>query len=51
MTFWKTLEKEERDPQTGEVTTRAVPMLRKFPVFNADQADGLPGPVPPRARR
>ncbi len=43
VTFWKTLEKQERDPGTGEVTTRAVPMLRKFPVFNADQADGLPG--------
>ena len=43
VTFWKTLEKQERDPGTGEVTTRAVPMLRKFLVFNADQADGLPG--------
>ena len=43
VTFWKTLDKQDRDPQTGEVTTRAVPMLRKFPVFNADQADGLPG--------
>jgi antirestriction protein ArdC len=43
VTFWKTLEKQERDPATGELTTRAVPMLRKFRVFNADQADGLPG--------
>ena len=43
VTFWKTLEKQDRDPGTGEVTTRAVPMLRKFRVFNADQADGLPG--------
>jgi antirestriction protein ArdC len=43
VTFWKTLEKQERDPVTGEVTTRAVPMLRKFRVFNAEQADGLPG--------
>ena len=42
VTFWKTLDKQDRDPQTGEVTTRAIPMLRKFPVFNADQADGLP---------
>lgn len=42
VTFWKTLEKEERDRATGEVTARAVPMLRKFRVFNADQADGLP---------
>jgi antirestriction protein ArdC len=42
VTFWKTLEKQERDPVTGEVTTAAVPMLRKFAVFNAEQADGLP---------
>lgn len=42
VTFWKTLEKQDRDPGTGEVTTRTVPLLRQFRVFNADQADGLP---------
>jgi antirestriction protein ArdC len=42
VTFWKTLEKEDRDPVTGEVAARAVPMLRKFRVFSACQADGLP---------
>ncbi len=53
VTFWKTLETEERDPGTGELTTRAVPMLRKFWVFNAEQADDLPGrfyPEPSEAR-
>jgi antirestriction protein ArdC len=43
VTFWKTLEKQERDAGTGEVTVRAVPLLRTFRVFNACQADGLPG--------
>ena len=42
VTFWKTLEKQEPDAVTGEVMTRAVPMLRKFRVFSACQADGLP---------
>jgi len=42
VTLWKTLEKQDRDPGTGEVTARAVPLLRTFRVFNACQADGLP---------
>ena len=41
VTFWKTLHKDELDVVTGEVTTRSVPMLRQFRVFNADQADNL----------
>jgi antirestriction protein ArdC len=48
VTFWKTLVKQERDPATSEVASRAVPMLRKFRVFNADQADGLPDRFHPR---
>ena len=40
--FWKKAETEQRDPQTGEVTVRAVPVLRYYRVFNAHQADGLP---------
>jgi antirestriction protein ArdC len=47
--FWKKAETEHRDPQTGEVTVRALPMLRYYRVFNAHQADGLPDrfhPVP-----
>jgi antirestriction protein ArdC len=42
VTFWKKLEIRERDTGTGETTSRSVPMLRRFAVFNADQADGLP---------
>jgi antirestriction protein ArdC len=42
VTFWKALEKEDRDPATGEVSTTTVPMLRQFRVFSACQADGLP---------
>jgi antirestriction protein ArdC len=40
--FWKKAETEHRDPQTSEVTVRAVPVLRYYRVFNAAQADGLP---------
>lgn len=42
VTFWKTLQIEERNAKTADVTTRAVPMLRRFRVFNAGQADNLP---------
>jgi antirestriction protein ArdC len=41
--FWKKAKTEHRDPQTGEVTIRAVPVLRYYRVFNAHQAEGLPG--------
>jgi antirestriction protein ArdC len=41
--FWKKTETEHRDPQTGEVTVKSVPVLRYYRVFNAHQADGLPG--------
>jgi antirestriction protein ArdC len=40
--FWRKAETEHRDPQTGEVTARAVLVLRYYRVFNAHQADGLP---------
>ncbi len=43
VTFWKMFEKAERDPGTGDLRARAMPMLRKFRVFNADQTDNLPG--------
>jgi putative DNA primase/helicase len=33
---------KEKDPVTGEVTRKNVPLLRFFTVFNAAQADGLP---------
>ena len=40
--FWKPVEVADRDPQTGEVTVRQVPVLRYYRVFNAAQADHLP---------
>jgi antirestriction protein ArdC len=41
--FWKQAEHTEPDPQTGEITTRRLPVLRYYRVFNAAQADHLPG--------
>jgi antirestriction protein ArdC len=40
--FWKKAETQQRDPQTGEVTVKSVPVLRYYRIFNAHQADGLP---------
>jgi antirestriction protein ArdC len=40
--FWKPVEVSDRDPHTGEVTVKQVPVLRYYRVFNATQADHLP---------
>jgi antirestriction protein ArdC len=40
--FWKPVELADRDPLTGELTVRQVPVLRYYRVFNATQADHLP---------
>jgi antirestriction protein ArdC len=40
--FWKRAEVEERDPQTGELTVKQLPVLRYYRVFNAAQAGHLP---------
>jgi antirestriction protein ArdC len=40
--FWKQAQIEQRDPQTGEITLRQLPVLRYYRVFNAVQADDLP---------
>lgn len=40
--FWRQVTFHDTDPDTGEKTTRRVPVLRYFRVFNACQADGLP---------
>lgn len=45
VTFWKFLEKSERDPETGEVLAKRIPLLRHFSVFNREQCDGLPSPA------
>jgi antirestriction protein ArdC len=41
--FWKQARAEQRDPQTGELTVKQLPVLRYYRVFNAAQADHLPG--------
>jgi antirestriction protein ArdC len=41
--FWKQARTEQPDPQTGELTVKRVPVLRYYRVFNAAQADHLPG--------
>ncbi len=40
--FWKQAQAEHRDPQTGELTVKSLPVLRYYRVFNAAQADDLP---------
>jgi antirestriction protein ArdC len=40
--FWKPVEIADRDPQTGELTVKQVPLLRYYRVFNVAQADHLP---------
>ena len=39
--LWKFLKVEDKDPKTGEVKTKTIPMLRTFSVFNIEQVDGL----------
>jgi antirestriction protein ArdC len=41
--FWKQARAEQRDPQTSELTVKQLPVLRYYRVFNAAQADRLPG--------
>jgi antirestriction protein ArdC len=49
--FWKPIEVADRDPRTGEVTVRQVPVLRHYRVFNAAQADHLPDRFHPAAEQ
>lgn len=42
--FWKWLEKETRDPETGEKTTNRIPLLRYYTVFNLEQTRGIEDP-------
>jgi antirestriction protein ArdC len=41
--FWKQARTEQQDSQTGELTVKQLPVLRYYRVFNAAQADQLPG--------
>lgn len=40
--FYKSYGKEVADPDTGEETTQTRRVLKSYPIFNADQIDGLP---------
>jgi antirestriction protein ArdC len=42
--FWKWLEKETEDADTGEKTTDRIPLLRYYTVFNLEQTHGIPDP-------
>ena len=43
--FWKWLEKDQIDPESGEKVTDRFPMLRYYTVFNVEQCDGLTVPT------
>jgi antirestriction protein ArdC len=49
--FWKPIEVSDRNPHTGEVTVKHVPVLRYYRVFNATQADHLPDPFDPAPKQ
>lgn len=39
--FWKILEKEERNEETGEKEKKKIPMLRYYNVFHISQVEGV----------
>ena len=41
--FYKALDITERDPATGQESTKQIPMLKHFIVFNASQVEGWDG--------
>ena len=46
--FWKWLEREQENPETGQTETVNVPLLRYYRVFNVEQCDGIPkDKIPP----
>lgn len=45
--FWKQHRFEKTDAVTGATEERAVPVLRSYAVFNAEQCEGLGSPPPP----
>lgn len=42
VTFWKQWKVTERDADTGEKTTKRIPLIRAYAVFNREQCEGLP---------
>ncbi len=47
--FWKWLDVEDKDQQTGEKKAKRVPMLRYFTAFNVRQCEGVEAPAAPGA--
>ncbi|MDA2930432.1 ArdC-like ssDNA-binding domain-containing protein, partial [Acidobacteria bacterium AH-259-O06] len=46
--FWKWLEREQENPETGETETVSLPLLRYYNVFNVDQCEDIPAEkIPP----
>lgn len=39
--FWKISKVQDKDPKTGKVVTKTIPMLRYFRVFNLEQTEGV----------
>jgi len=39
--FWKVLEKESTDGDTGKIETKRFPILRYYTVFNIEQCEGI----------
>lgn len=44
--FWKRLEVESRDPNTGLKVDKTIPLLRYYRVFNAEQCEGIADKIP-----
>lgn len=40
--FWRWLEREQENSDTGEKETKNVPLLRYYNVFNIEQCEGIP---------
>ncbi len=40
--FWKWLERERENPETGEIETHSAPLLRYYRIFNTEQCEGIP---------
>ena len=46
--FWKWLEREQENTDTGETETVNLPLLRHYNVFNVEQCEGIPADkIPP----